>query len=218
MVNAQVLSDSIPEGKSSKYLEDQLYMGISYNMLLNKPSSIQSRGFSNTISLGFIRDIPFNKQRNFGIGVGLGYGRETHYHNMKIAMEEHEIFYGNFNDIDDFSNNIMSFHTVEAPFEIRWRTSTVSKYKFYRVYAGVKFAYILYSKAEYILSEPKKISNFDGVNKFQYGLNLSVGHGTWNFYGYYGLSKLFKEVNFNDNTETPLELRNIKLGLIFYLL
>ena len=55
-----------------KYLEDQFYIGLHYNSLRNSPIDFNQNKFSSTLSFGFIRDIPFNKRRNFGIGTGLG--------------------------------------------------------------------------------------------------------------------------------------------------
>ena len=78
---AQVENDTI----DSKYLEDQLYLSLSYNILRNKPVEDANSPFSLGISFGFIRDIPFNKQRNFGIGIGLGYGFNSYQNTINLV-------------------------------------------------------------------------------------------------------------------------------------
>ena len=53
-----------------KYLEDQFYLSLHYNSLRNSPSDFNQNKFSSTLNFGFIRDLPLNKRRNFGLGLG----------------------------------------------------------------------------------------------------------------------------------------------------
>lgn len=211
---AQNITDS--KEKNGYYLEDQLYFGVTYSTLRKKPNGINLRGFSNSFFLGYIRDIPFNKKRDFGIGIGLGYNKDTYFHDMKILKENNQIIFKSFDDVDVFNSNKLIFHKVEVPFEIRWRNSTIDDFKFWRIYTGVKFAYIFYSKASYNLNGLQKITNFKEVNKLQYGITLSAGHGTWNGFVYYGLSNLFDNAKFNG--EETIKMKGLKFGMVFYLL
>src|SRR4030065_599486 len=81
---AQVINDSIID---IKYLEDQLYISLAYNILGNKPATISQNGFSGGFSLGFIKDIPLNARRNIGFGVGVGYAYNVYVQNLKISRE-----------------------------------------------------------------------------------------------------------------------------------
>ena len=82
-------------------------------------------------------------------------------------------------------------YLIEMPLEFRWRTSTPSDYKFWRVYTGFKLGYVLANSSKYKgNSRNIKISNIKDFNKFQYGLTLSAGYNTWNFYLYYGLNPI----------------------------
>lgn len=199
----------------SKYLEDQLYLSLNYNVLDVNRNDFDMKGLSNTIALGYIRDIPFNKQRNLGIGIGLGYGRSTYYQNIKIVEENNKTIFESLGKIP-FDKNKFSFHTIEIPFELRWRTSTATKYKFWRVYPGIKTSYIFSSNAVYRKdSERSRITNFSEINKFQYGITLSAGYGTWNLNLYYGLRDLFNNATIDSNL---LEMRDLRVGLIFYIL
>ena len=56
----------------NNYLEDQFYLGLYYSTLTSSPENFNQNKFSSTLNFGFIRDIPFNKQRNFGVGLGAG--------------------------------------------------------------------------------------------------------------------------------------------------
>ena len=198
---------------SLSYLEDQIYLSLTYNNLRNKPSSISQNGFSSGISVGFIKDIPLNQENNFGFGLGLGYGYNVYIQNLKISKENKVAL---FEAVSDYKFNWLRLHSIEIPFEIRWRNSTLDKYKFWRVYTGIKASYNITSKSKYNnLDEVSKTKNISEINKFQYGLTLSAGYSTWNLYIYYGLNPIFKDVLFEDNT---LNIKDFKVGLQFYIM
>jgi len=202
---------------NNKYLEDQLYIGITYNTLssLPKGGGIQQNGFSNGIFLGFIKDLPVNEQRNFGFGLGLGYGRNTYFQNIQITEENNTT---EFDLVSNFKRNKFSLHTVEIPIELRWRTSTINEYKFWRIYTGLKLAYVFASNAKLkkdgITTKVKGISE---VEKLQYGLTLGAGYGTWNLNIYYGLTDIFSGAQLKD-TNFSISPRDLRIGLIFYIL
>ena len=203
--------------KDKNYLEDQLYIGVTYNLLTNKPNSINLRGFSNTMLIGYIRDIPFNKKNNKGIGIGLGYSNNTYFHNIKIVSENNQATFGYFKNTDEYDSNKLVFHSIDVPFEVRFRNSTLKKSKFWRFYFGMKLSYIFYNKSQFnLFGETKKYANIANFNKIQYGLTSSIGHGTWNGYFYYGLTDLFDNAIFNESEN--LNLKSVRFGLIFYIL
>tara|TARA_R110002073_G_scaffold40547_6_gene115409 strand:- start:72486 stop:73157 length:672 start_codon:yes stop_codon:yes gene_type:complete len=200
---------------SNKYLDDQLYIGITYNTLQKTPPGINQNGFSNGLSVGFIKDMPINIQRNVGFGLGLGYGRNTYYQNLKIYEENNSTVFEEVSG--SFKRNKFSFHSLEVPIEFRWRTSTVDKYKFWRIYTGLKLGYIFASNAKLKQNGTTKIKGISELNKFQYGWTLGAGFGTWNLNVYYGLSDLFSDAQLKDTTNS-VELRDLRIGLIFYIL
>lgn len=199
----------------TRYLEDQLYIGITYNTLYELPTGIDQNGFSNGISFGFIKDIPVNDQRNVGFGLGLGYGRNTYFQNLKIFEEEGIL---QFEEVNNFDKNKFSLHTIEIPFEFRWRSSTINKYKFWRIYTGVKLGYVIASNAKLKKGGTLKVRGIDAIEKFQYGLTLGAGYGTWNFNIYYGLNDMFSSEATLNRTGAPITAKDIRIGLIFYIL
>ena len=201
--------------KSTKYLEDQIYVGLSIITLKNLSNDVAQSGFSNSFGFGFIKDIPTNTKGNFAFGIGLGYGRNTYFQNIKITeldnVSQFEIAG------DNISKNKFSIHSIDFPLEIRLRTSTIDKYKFWRIYAGSKISYVFASNSKFKEdSNTVKIKGISEINKLQYGLTLAVGYGTWNFNVYYGLNDIFSNANLNGIT--PIEIRDFRIGLIFYIL
>jgi hypothetical protein len=212
---SQINLDTSKE-KDGYYLEDQIYIGFAYNILIGMPETISQSGFSSSIFIGFIKDIPINKERNFGFGIGLGLSADTYFQNMKIFKEANEIKFENFQQDESFSSNRFSTHSVDLPLEIRWRTSTPTDYSFWRIYAGATLKYVFASRAKFDLNGTQKTNLIDEVEKLQYGLTMAAGHGTWNLYFYYGLKNIFEDANFNG--VDSINTKNIILGLKFYVL
>ncbi len=197
----------------SNYLEDQVYLALTYNVLVNKPEVITQNGLSGGISLGFIKDIPLNEERNFGFAIGLGYAYNAYIQNLKIARPSQTTI---FEQAQNYKTNRLRNHSLEIPIEFRWRNSTPEKYKFWRIYGGIKVSYLFSAKSTYIDEiETITTKNIPELNKFQYGLILATGYSTWNLFVYYGLNPLFKNVEFNGK---KLELNNFNIGLKFYML
>jgi outer membrane protein with beta-barrel domain len=196
-----------------KYLEDQLYLSLTYNVLIDKPVAISQNGFSGGVSFGFIKDIPLNEKRNFGVGIGVGYSYNAYIQNLKFFRENQITL---FEIAQDYKTNKLGVSTIELPIEIRWRNSTPQKYKFWRVYGGVKASYVIAAKSTFSdAAETLTTKNIAEFNRIQYGLILAAGYSTWNLYIYYGLNPLFKSVDFKGE---ELNLKDVNIGLKFYIM
>jgi len=200
-----------------RYREDHFYFSVNYNLLNHMPKDMSQNGFSIGLSLGYIRDIPLNDNRNFGLGLGIGFTTNSINQNLKISKTNDDIMY-DIIDSEDFSKNKLSAQVIELPFELRWRTSTPSEYKFWRVYAGFKLGYVVAANSKFKGGgDQVSISNLKSeLNEWQYGLTLSAGYNTWNVNFYYGLNTFFDE-NVQINGQKN-KTRLVKIGLIFYLL
>ncbi len=197
--------------------EDHIYIGITYNVILNRPSEVTQNNLAYGIQLGYIRDIPVNKMRNFGFGVGLGYAINNYFTNLLAQETTAGITYEAIADEISFKRNKIETHLIEMPLEIRWRTSTSKSYKFWRIYGGVKLGYIFANQSKFVGEGGKLNFTNDDINRFQTDLYLSFGYNTWNFYASYGLRRIFKSNTVTTSGE-EIDIRILKAGLIFYLL
>lgn len=196
-----------------KYLEDQVYLSISYNTLFNQPAGVADSGFSYGISTGFIKDLPVNKSRTFGFGLGLGYGYDSFNYGLKVIENNNQFTF----EVDEtITNNKLRIHNIEFPIEVRWRNSTKSRYAFWRVYAGLKITYNFANRFAYDTpTESFVFNDIEPFNNWQTGLTFSAGYDAFNFYFYYGLTPVFNNVQLNGN---PIDTKIIKFGLSFYIL
>lgn len=200
----------------SLYREDQFYVGLDYNSLQNKPVGISQQKISLGVAAGFLRDMPINKNRNVAIATGLGFALNNYNENLTISKSGSTITYSTNNDGAGFSKNKFTQLLVEIPIEFRWRSSTFESYKFWRVYGGVKFSYLLYDRSVFAASQSKSIvTNNKDFNDFLYGVYLSGGYNSINLYAYYGLNPLFKSAVVNGQ---KVDFRSVQLGIIFYIL
>lgn len=211
--------DSIPNTKELdlNYREDQFYIGITYNILQNKPSGLTQNKFSTGLQFGFLRDMPINKQRTYAFALGAGFTYKAFNQDLLISKDDTGISYSIIEDGFNFDKNKFYFLNVDVPLEFRYRTSTPESHKFFRLYAGFKFSYMLLNQSNFLSNTVDyKISNSNQFTKFQYGVYLATGYNTWNFYAYYGLNPIFvSKAKLND---APIDLKTLNLGLQFYIL
>ncbi len=209
--------DSIPQ--DLKYREDQFYISVTYNFLDKKPNGVSQKGFSSGFHAGFLRDMPINKQRTYAVALGLGLSVNSYNQNLRVTENnQNSTDFFVVNDETTFTKNKYFTYLVEVPFEFRWRNSTPSSYKFWRIYSGFKLGYVFANQTKFE-GEPDdvKINGLDRFNRLQYGLTFNAGYGTWNFHIYYALNPIF-DTKSNLNTGETIDMRAIKMGLMFYIL
>ncbi len=200
----------------SLYREDQFYVRLTYNTLQNKPVDVTQQKISLGVAAGFLRDMPINKNRNVAIATGVGFALNNYNQNLTISKVAEAINYSIDNNGAGFEKNKFTQLLVEVPLELRWRSSTFESYKFWRIYGGVKFSYLLYDKSVLKTAGTKTIiTNNSDFNDFLYGVYLSGGYNTINLYAYYGLNPLFKSAVVNGQ---QVDFKSLQLGIIFYIL
>lgn len=211
-----LVSYSQTSNVDNNYLEDQFYLGLYYSTLTSSPENFNQNKFSSTLNFGFIRDIPFNKQRNFGVGLGAGLSLSSSSSNLKLSELNNSVSAEIING-EDFTKNKWNTSSIEIPFEIRWRTSTPTNYKFWRVYFGVKTSYLLKSKYKFESINTNYSIQTLPLRKTQSGLTVNAGNNTWNLGLYMGLNPIFNK-EFGQNNPEIKDLKEFKLGLVFYIL
>jgi hypothetical protein len=216
----EVQKDSVTVKLDSLYREDQFYFSLTYNNLQNKPSGLNQDKFSPSISVGFLRDMPINKDRTIAIATGIGYSLNVFNHNLQTSDGDlgpgvtrvYEIINSN----TYFSKNKLSLHYVDLPIEFRYRTSTPETHRFWRIYTGFKVSYLFADTYKFEGNGVTfKDTNNPDLNKIQYGTYLAMGWNTWNAYVYYRLNPIYKSAEIDGK---PLDLTTINFGLMFYIL
>ena len=199
--------------KDDFYREDQFFFGSSYFIQNQSVQDFKQNGFSGNFQIGFIRDIPINKNSSKALGLGLGYERNFFTSNIQPETENDIIKYNVVVSRFLESKNNFNYSSISIPIEYRWRTSTINKYKFWRIYSGIKIKknFSIYSNPSY--GTELKI---DDVQDWTSSIYFIGGYNTWNLSVEYDLSPILKD-KITTNGE-KLNLSFFRLGLIFYFL
>ncbi|WP_223248783.1 porin family protein [Leeuwenhoekiella nanhaiensis] len=202
----------------SKYREDQFYLGVTFNLLTNKPANMQQNGFSGGLHFGFIRDMPLNAQRNWALGLGAGLSMNTYNQNLFVGeTESEETIFRIIDSQVNYDKNWFSTYLVEVPLQLRWRTSTASTFKFWRVYTGLQLGYVYAYKFNFEQPGNQVVqTDVPEFDRYRLGLTFSFGYDTFNFFFYYNINPFFSDAVTNEGN--PVELNSLKLGLMFYIL
>ncbi|MBC7747391.1 MAG: PorT family protein [Methylotenera sp.] len=211
-----ITQDTLVLKVDSLYREDQFYFAITYNTLTDKPEGLSQSKFSSGFSSGFLRDMPINKKRTIAVASGIGFTYTNHNQNLSISSTAETPFYAFIDQETKYKKNKFSMLSIDVPIEFRWRTSTYESHKFWRIYTGIKFSYLLYDKSIFDSNAGKvEVTGNKDFTKFQYGAYVSSGYNTINLYLYYGLNPLFQSAKVNGES---INMKSLNFGIIFYIL
>lgn len=213
-LNAQVYPDSVLQ--NSRYLEDQFYLGVTYNVLLDKPEGISQRNLSYGLQGGILKDIPLNDSRTTALGLGLGYGLYSYYSTLLATETTDGFVYSILENTNDFKRNKVETHMVEIPLQLRWRNSTATEYRFWRIYTGFKMGYLVGGRSKFVGDAYQDSFYNTDLQKFQYGLTFDFGYNTFNLHAYYALNSIFENNAVLNGQE--IAMKPLRIGLIFYIL
>jgi hypothetical protein len=217
----EIAQDSVAIKVDSLYREDQFYVNITYNALVNVPDELKQNKFSTGLGIGFLRDMPINKARTYSVAVGVGYSytaynQNLYQYNIINSNSQKQTVYETIADETTYDVNRQTMQFVDFPLELRWRNSTPDSHKFWRIYTGFKVSYLFADTYKFVNSLQTVIrKNNPDLNKWQYGVYLTSGWNTWNLYIYYGLNGLYNNIKIDNKTAN---LQTLNIGLQFYIL
>ena len=199
--------------ESNSYREDQFYFASSYFIQTESINNFKQNGFSGNFQFGFIRDFPLNNDSTKALGLGFGYERNYFTSNIQPIEKDDQIDYRIVISRFLESKNKISFSSISFPIEYRWRKSSPTEYKFWRIYSGFKIKknFPLYSNPSYgselVIEE---------IQDWTSSIYLNAGYNTWNISLEYDLNPIIKNKNTVDGDN--LNVSFFRLGLIFYFL
>ena len=211
MMSLGLYSQYSPDSKF--YREDQFFIGSTYFIQTEKIDEFKQNGFSGNFQVGFIRDLPLNKNSTKALGIGLGYERNYFTSNIQPTEQNERVDYRIIVSRFLESKNKITFSSISLPIEYRWRKSSIDKYKFWRIYSGFKIKKNFSLKSNPSYGSDTVIKDF---NDWTSSIYINAGYNTWNISLEYDLNPIIedkKTIN-GDN----LNISFLRLGLIFYFL
>jgi hypothetical protein len=198
---------------SKFYREDQFFIGSTYFIQTEKIDEFKQNGFSGNFQVGFVRDLPLNKNSTKALGIGFGYERNYFTSNIQPVEQNDRIDYRIIVSRFLESKNKITFSSISLPIEYRWRKSSIDKYKFWRIYSGFKIKKNFSLKSNPSYGSDTVIKDF---NDWTSSIYINAGYNTWNISLEYDLNPIIedKKTTNGDN----LNISFFRLGLIFYFL
>lgn len=200
-VESEEKDEMVELKKSLNKSKDRIVLDFTYDMLLNLPDSIKTKGFSRGFNVYFTYDLVLGKSR-FSVAPGIGIG------NNNFFFKEHSIssdtlgtYFEKLPDGVVAKKSKIALTYIDIPVELRYRSKPNSKGTSWKLAAGFKAGLMIHNKWKYkgeSLSnngeEVKfKFYDIENVNKFRYGVMLRGGYGIWNVFAYYQLSDVFND-------------------------
>ena len=168
-------------------------------------------GFSNNFQIGFVRDMPLNKKGNIALGLGLGYSFDKVVSNLNLDVDEQNklSFF-----ISENGQNRQTYSSLVIPLAFRWRTSSMNKTDFWRIYTGIKYKLNFNSRFNFPNGDTIKR---DFIREQNSSFYVAVGYNTWNLFFEYDLNSIYLPSLALPNEMYP-DVRAIRIGLIFFVL
>ena len=159
----------------NKYREDQFYISFALQLQQENIRGFKQNGFSNNFQIGFVRDIPLNINGRTALGLGLGYGYNRLISNLHLDTSGDKLTFS----IRENERNRQTYSSFVIPVSFRFRTSTLDRTGFWRVYGGIK--YIWNFSSHFKLFNGKSFQN-DFIRKNNTAVFTSFGYNTWNIF------------------------------------
>lgn len=184
---------------------DRLSMDFTYDLALNMPDSVKTKGFSRGFNIYFMYDIVLGKSR-FSLAPGFGLGTNNYFHNNTIASDSTGTYFNPIPSGIDVKKNKLALTFLDIPVEFRFRSKPDAKENSWKLAVGFKAGLLIHNKWKYKGEEVRegptfedgeevkfKEFNIDNLNRFRYGITARAGYGVWNVFAFYGLSDLFED-------------------------
>ena len=205
-----VVGSIFAQEKTPTFREDQIYMSIAYPYFSDAPNNLIRNKLSYAFSVGFIRDMPINKQRTLAVGIGFGYDQTTIYNNNLFTYAEDNI---SATVIEGgYQKNYLRMHSFAVPLELRWRNSNETKHAFWRIHTGISIhfpsKFSTYNKTLTGQINTAKLPLKGPISRW----NVYFGFNTWNISITHDIQP-WATFNASNN---KFDIKFTKIGLIFY--
>jgi hypothetical protein len=176
----------------------------------NIPDSIDKRGFSNSVNVYFMIDMPFKTDPRFSVAFGPGIGVDNMFFrktNITTTNHANELEFQNVSDTNHFDKYKLVNAFAELPIEFRFVLNPQNTNKSFKVAIGAKVGFQIstYTKGKTWQNKNENVipgfdENYIQKNKDKYFFNgnrlvgtFRVGYGFITAFATYQLGSLIKQ-------------------------
>jgi hypothetical protein len=207
---------------------DRIIMDFNADLWSNQPTGVEMKSLSRTFNITMFRDIRLD--RNFAIGIGLGFSGSNVYTNSIFEDSNNSSPWAlstqgsgyNFKQIAsnfELKGNKLYLGYFNLPVEVRYRNLNTPH--LFRVSLGAKVGYLSTASTKVAVENQGGVfgagSQTDfkykelgvkNINKVQFGLSARVGYGRFGVNAYLPLTPVFKE-----NQSTDMNFFSIGISM-----
>jgi len=178
------------------YKKFDLGLGFFTDIWMDMPEGTKARGFNQ----GFLVNLMYNHRiGDGGVSMAIGIGTSFHklFSNSFIPdIKADSISFEPIGDSIDYKRSVLQTSYFDIPFEFRYRSKGG-----FRMAFGFKVGFLYDSKTKHVgeryindgVQVKTKRKGVKQLETVQYGPTIRFGYKWVNVFGYFALSKLFKE-------------------------
>lgn len=158
----------------------------------------------------------FGRRSHWGIGYGPGFSVNYWHTNLNITTNPSggPLNYTFLPSDSSFNSNRFSASYVDFPVEIRFRSNSNNKGRYYRLYVGGLIGYRINSFSQFKVDDYNvKHYNITSLSRWHYGVFLRTGYWLFNLYVYYGLNPVFGDLNEGEGPLGLDKMQSLSIGL-----
>lgn len=189
---------------------DFVMLQLTYNMLLDKPDSINLKGFNRGVNFYLCYDFPIAKSK-FSFAAGIGISASNYYFKDQrvVTNDTGTAAAVRFVDTTGFKRSKMNVAYLSAPFELRFFGNKVNRNKGFKAAIGLQVGTLMGShvKTNYTIQSTSvkandKTSTKRYLTPWNFAATARLGWGNFSLFGSYNLTPLYKE--FQGPQMTPI--------------
>jgi hypothetical protein len=193
-----------------------LHFSYSKLQLLNAPEQLEQKWNSNGWQLMFMWENLFGRRSHWGIGYGPGFSVNYWHTNLNIETDPGggPINYTYLPNDSSYKSNRFSASYFDFPVEMRFRSNSNNKGRYYRLYFGGLIGYRINSFSQFKTDNFNvKYAKINDVSRWHYGVFLRTGYWLFNLYVYYGLNPVFNQFKNGEGAEGLDKMQSLSIGL-----
>lgn len=193
-------ADKIEKKAAKVESNDRLTFEFNYTDLLNQPEGYETRWFNRGMNVYLNYDIKLGSGKHFSFAPGIGFSTHNVYHNSFIERDTSATVFTQISDTLTYRNNKISTNFIEAPLELRFRSTPNKFNRSFKLAVGMRLGYLINAHTKYRGEldrgdgkESVKVKDLrlPNINNFRIGPSVRVGYGNLSLVGYYSLTTLF---------------------------
>lgn len=200
---------------------DHFMFQLGYEGWAQKPDSAKTKGFSRTLAIYFMFDMPFKTDPHFSVGIGAGIsGASVYFNKTEVGISETSptLQFKDVSTTNHFKKYKLSYSYLEAPIELRYSSDPTNDNKSLKFALGAKVGTLInvHTKGKTLLDVNDRVINGDIKEKIlakHYFQSLRLAGTARISLGHIGLFGAYQINNFIKENAGP-NIRPFTIGIV----